>query len=72
MTCEKDGGGNEEGNEAVSSKDLSGRKRGRSFMDDFNANVISLLDEDHEEPEVKQQKPDMIFKIKIFFKDTWS
>ena len=59
VTCEKDGGRNEEGNEAISSKDSSGRKRGRSFMDDFNANVISLLDEDHEEPEVKQQKLDL-------------
>ena len=59
VTYEKDGGGNEEGNEAISSKDSSGRKRGRSFIDDFNANVISLLDEDHEGPEVKQQKLDL-------------
>jgi len=44
VTDEKDEGGH-------SSKHSSGRKRGRSFMDDFNANVISLLDEDHEDPE---------------------
>ena len=47
------------GNEGLSSKNSSGRKRGRSFMDDFNANVISLLDEDHEEPEIKQRKLDL-------------
>ena len=57
VTLEKDGGGNEE--LANSSKDSSGRKRGRSFMDDFNANIISLLDDDHEEPEFKQQKLDL-------------
>ena len=28
-------------------------------MDDFNANIISLLDDDHEEPEFKQQKLDL-------------
>ena len=28
-------------------------------MDDFNANVISLLDEDHDEPEIKQKKLDL-------------
>ena len=28
-------------------------------MDDFNAYIISLLDEDHEEPEFKQQKLDL-------------
>jgi len=28
-------------------------------MDDFNANIISLLDEDREEPEAKQQKLDL-------------
>jgi hypothetical protein len=57
VTLEKDGGGNEE--LANSSMDSSGRKRGRSFMDDFNANIISLLDDDHEEPEFKQQKLDL-------------
>jgi len=46
----------DEKDEGHSSKHSSGRKRGRSFMDDFNANVISLLDEDHEDPEFKQQK----------------
>ena len=40
-------------------QEVTGRKRGRSFIDDFNANVISLLDEDHEEPEIKQQKLDL-------------
>jgi hypothetical protein len=42
VTDEKDGG-KDEGHSSMHS---SGRKRGRSFMDDFNANVISLLDED--------------------------
>ena len=28
-------------------------------MDDFNAYIISLLDEDQEEPEFKQQKLDL-------------
>ena len=55
VTEEKHGGGDE----SFSSKHSSGCKRGRSFMDDFNANVISLLDEDHEEPEIKQQKLDL-------------
>ena len=55
VTDEKHGGGDE----SFSSKHSSGCKRGRSFMDDFNANVISLLDEDHEEPEIKQQKLDL-------------
>ena len=49
----------DEKDEVLSSKHSSGRKRGRTFMDDFNANVISLLDEDHEEPEIKQQKLDL-------------
>ena len=44
---------------ALTSNNSSGRKRGRSFMDDFNANVISLLDEDHDEPEIKQKKLDL-------------
>ena len=44
---------------AASEKESSGRKRGRTFMDDFNANIISLLDDDHEEPEIKQQKLDL-------------
>ena len=55
VTEEKHGGGDE----SFSSKHSSGCKRGRSFIDDFNANVISLLDEDHEEPEIKQQKLDL-------------
>ena len=58
VTGEKDDGG-DEGQGGLSSKNSSGRKRGRSFIDDFNANVISLLDEDHEEPEIKQQKLDL-------------
>ena len=43
----------------ASDKESSGRKRGRSFMDEFNANVISLLDDDHEEPEVTKTKLDL-------------
>ena len=54
LTGEKD---DEKG--PLTSNNSSGRKRGRSFMDDFNANVISLLDEDHDEPEIKQKKLDL-------------
>jgi len=43
----------------VVGKEKKKKQKGRSFLDDFNANVISLLDEDHEEPEIKQQKLDL-------------
>jgi len=75
-TLEKDGDCDEDRKDgALSSKDASGRKRGRSFMDDFNANIISLLDDDQEEPEFKQQKLDLekqkleLEKLRLDLKD---